>query len=146
MINDIKKGIVSAIDAAFSNVPVYDEPVEQGIEEPSFSVRCVKPERNLFRGKRYYEEDLFEVVYFPPAENRYQNSNEAVDKLFDCMEIITLPDGTTIRGRDMKAHTAEDFTVVFTVRYSDFMYRTEEPDLMETLDENNVEPIDGKDD
>ena len=41
----------------------------------------------------------------------------------------------------MKAHTAEDFTVVFTVRYSDFMYKSEEPDLMDTLEENSVEPI-----
>ena len=141
MINDLKDGIVAALVAAFPNVPVFDEPVEQGIVEPSFSVRCVKPERNLFRGKRYYEDDLFEVVYFPPQDDRYQKSNEAVETLFNCLEILTLSDKTTIRGREMKAHTTEDFTVVFTVRYSDFMYKSEEPDLMDTLEENSVEPI-----
>ena len=41
----------------------------------------------------------------------------------------------------MKSHTNEDFTVIFTVKYSDFMYKVENPDLMETLEENNVEPI-----
>ncbi len=141
MINSVKDGIVSALVAAFPTVPVFDEPVEQGIVEPSFSVRCVKPERNLFRGKRYYEDDLYEIVYFPPVEDRYQNSNETVETLFDCLEILTLSDTTKIRGRDMKSHTAEDFTVVFTVHYSDFMYRTENPDKMTTLVENSVEPI-----
>ena len=141
MINDVKDGIVTALVAAFPDVPVFDEPVEQGIVEPSLSVRCVEPKRNLFRGKRYYEDDLFEVVYFPPETDRYQNSNEAVETLFNCLEILTLSDKTTIRGREMKAHTAEDFTVVFTVRYSDFMYKSEEPDLMDTLEENSVEPI-----
>ena len=141
MINSVKDGIVAALVAAFPKVPVFDEPVEQGIVEPSLSVRCVEPKRNLFRGKRYYEDDLFEVVYFPPETDRYQNSNEAVETLFNCLEILTLSDKTTIRGREMKAHTAEDFTVVFTVRYSDFMYKSEEPDLMDTLEENSVEPI-----
>jgi len=141
MINAVKDGIVGALVAAFPTVPVYDEPVEQGIVEPSFSVRCVKPSRNLYRGKRYYEEDLYEIVYFPPQENRYQSSNEAVDKLFDCLEVITLSDKTTIRGRDMNSHTNEDFTVIFTVKYSDFMYREESSDLMRTLEENHVEPV-----
>ena len=141
MINDLKTGIITALKAAFPDVPVYREPVSQGIEEPSFSVRCVKPERNLFRGKRYYEDDLFEIVYFPPVINRYQNSNETVETLFDCLEVITLSDSTTIRGKDMKAHTAEDYTVVFTVRYSDFMYREENPDMMTDLTENSVEPV-----
>ena len=62
MINDVKDGIVAALVAAFPGVPVFDEPVEQGIVEPSFSVRCVNPNRNLFRGKRYFENDLFEIV------------------------------------------------------------------------------------
>jgi hypothetical protein len=141
MINDVKDGIVAALVAAFPGVPVFDEPVEQGIVEPSFSVRCVNPNRNLFRGKRYFENDLFEIVYFPPVSDRYHNSNETVEKLFDCLEILTLPDESKIRGRDMKSHTNEDFTVIFTVKYSDFMYKVENPDLMETLEENNVEPI-----
>lgn len=132
MINSIKDGIVAALVAEFPNVPVYDEPVEQGIVEPSFSVRCVEPMQRLFRGVRYYQEDLFEVVYFPPADSRYQSSNDTVERLFNCLEILNLPDGK-IRGRDMKANTTEDFTVVFTVRYSDFLYKREDVDLMQSL-------------
>lgn len=132
MINSVKDGIVSALVAEFPNIPVFDEPVEQGIVEPSFSVRCVKPMQRLFRGERYYQEDLFEVVYFPPVESRYQSSNETIERLFNCLEILNLPDGK-IRGRDMKAYTAEDFTVVFTVKYSDFLYKREEKDMMQTL-------------
>lgn len=142
MINDVKDGIVAALVAAFPGVPVFDEPVEQGIVEPSFSVRCVNPNRNLYRGKRYFESDLFEVVYFPPVTDRYQNSNETVDKLFDCLEILTLPDESTIRGRDMKSHTNEDFTVIFTVKYSDFMYKADEtPEEPITQVINSVNPI-----
>ena len=141
MINTLKDGIISALVAAFPNVPVFDEPVEQGIVEPSFSVRCVEPQQRLFRGKRYYQEDLFEVVYFPPADNRYQSSNATVQTLFNCLEVITLSDKTTIRGRDMKSYTAEDFTVVFTVRYSDFLYKEETKDLMQTLEMEDIKPI-----
>ena len=132
MTNDIINGIVAALVATFPGVPVHDEPIEQGIIEPSFSVRCVKPMRKHFRGNRYYQEGLYEVVYFPPTENRYQNSNDVVESLFDCLEILTLPDGT-IRGRGMESYMSEDFTVVFTVKYSDFLYKKEEKVLMQTL-------------
>lgn len=141
MINTIKDGIVAALVAEFPGVPVFDEAVEQGIVEPSFSVRCVEPQQRLFRGKRYYQEDLFEVVYFPPEDDRYQSSNDTVQRLFICLEVITLSDKTTIRGREMKSRTTEDFTVVFTVRYSDFIYKVENPDMMTELVETNVEPI-----
>ena len=141
MINSVKDGIVRALVAEFPNVPVFDEPVEQGIVEPSFSVRCVRPSQRLFRGSRYYQENLYEVVYFPPAENRYQNSNAIVQQLFNCLEIIELSDKTKIRGRDMQSNTDEDFTVIFTVRYSDFLYKSEEKDMMTELEENTVEPI-----
>lgn len=141
MINTIKDGIVAALVAEFPGVPVFDEAVEQGIVEPSFSVRCVEPQQRLFRGKRYYQEDLFEVVYFPPEDDRYQSSNDTVQRLFICLEVIKLSDNTTIRGREMKSRTTEDFTVVFTVRYSDFIYKVENPDMMTELVETNVEPI-----
>lgn len=141
MINTIKDGIVAALVAEFPGVPVFDEAVEQGIVEPSFSVRCVEPQQRLFRGKRYYQEDLFEVVYFPPEDDRYQSCNDTVQRLFICLEVIKLSDNTTIRGREMKSRTTEDFTVVFTVRYSDFIYKVENPDMMTELVETNVEPI-----
>lgn len=141
MINTIKDGIVAALVAEFPGVPVFDEAVEQGIVEPSFSVRCVEPQQRLFRGKRYYQEDLFEVVYFPPEDDKYQSSNDTVQRLFICLEVIKLSDNTTIRGREMKSRTTEDFTVVFTVRYSDFIYKVENPDMMTELVETNVEPI-----
>ena len=141
MINSVKDGIISSLVAAFPNVPVFDEPVEQGIVEPSFSVRCVRPKQRLFRGKRYYQDNFFEVVYFPPADNRYQSSNETVQKLFDCLEVITLSDKTMIRGKDMQSNTNEDFTVVFTVRYSDFIYKPETVDVMETLEIEDIKPI-----
>lgn len=134
MINLVKDGIIGAIAADFPGIPIYDEPVPQGLVEPSFSVRCVTPSLRHFRGRRYYENNLYEVVYFPPEENRYRDSNDTIDKLYLCLEVITLPDGTSIRGRDMHPHTADDSTVVFTVRYSDYMYRETEQALMETLD------------
>lgn len=137
MTNDVINGIVAALVAEFPGIPVHDEPVTQGIVEPSFSVRCIQPKRKLFRGNRYYQEGIYEVVYFPPMTNRYQNSNETVESLFNCLEILTLPDGT-IRGRDMESHTDEDFTVIFTVKYSDFMYKVENKDLMDELEQKTT--------
>lgn len=141
MINSVKDGIISALIAEFPKVPVFDEPVEQGIVEPSFSVRCVQPNRELFRGNRYHQEMLYEVVYFPPADSRYQSSNETVQRLFDCLEIIELADHMQLRGKDMKSNTLEDFTVVFTVKYDTFLDKTVESDAdkFETLE---IERID----
>lgn len=137
MIQDVIDGIVAALVAEFPGVPVHDEPVMQGIVEPSFSVRCVKPSQRLFRGERYYQEDLYEVVYFPPVDDRYKSSNATVEKLFNCLEYIELPDGK-IMGRDMNAHTDEDFTVVFTVLYGDFLYKQEEKVLMDSLTQTHA--------
>ncbi len=123
MTNEIINGMIAAIVAEFPGIPVYDETVDQGLVEPSFSVRCVRPIRKNVPGDRYYQENLMEVVYFPPSENRYQNSNEVVERLFECLELLTLSDNGKIRGRDMQSTTTEDFTVVFTVTYSDFLYR-----------------------
>ena len=75
MTNDVINGIVAALVAEFPGIPVHDEPVTQGIVEPSFSVRCIQPKRKLFRGNRYYQEGIYEVVYFPPMTNRYQNKS-----------------------------------------------------------------------
>lgn len=124
MVNDLINGMIAALKEEFPDIPVYDELVNQGIVEPSFFVRCVEPNRRLFRGRRYFQKNMMEVVYFPPKENRYQNSNDVVESLFGCLEILSLPDGL-IRGRNMNVHTNADYTVIFTVTYSDFLYTEE---------------------
>ncbi len=129
--------MVAALVAEFPGIPVYDETVEQGLAEPSFSVRCVRPQRRQYLGNRYHQKNLMEVVYFPPETNRYQDANNVTERLFDCLEVLTLTDGK-IRGRDMESHMTDDFTVVFTVTYSDFLYVQESKDLMDELEQTII--------
>lgn len=125
MVNDLISAICMALHTAFPSVSIFKEHVEQGIEEPSFMVRCVRPKQTLFRGQRYEQKNMFEVVYFPPMENRYQHTNAVLEQLFQILEVITVGDNS-FRGTEMDVETQEDFTVVFTVNYNTFLIKIPE--------------------
>lgn len=138
--NDLLDGVVAALAAEFPGIPVFDERVEQGIVEPSFTVRCVRPKQDLFRDVRYARDDLIEVVYFPPAAGEARHDiNEVMDALYLALELITA-DGDPVRGSQMQAHVDEENRAgVFTVNYRYFA-RTDDSGrpVMETLIEGDV--------
>lgn len=131
MTNEVIDGIVAALTAEFDSVPVYTEEVEQGIVEPSFSVRCIDDKFSLFRGYRYFRESLFEILYFPPVEGRKANCNGIVERLFLCLETITAGNDL-LRGTKMDSHF-EDGVIIFTLHYDYFVIRLINEDTMETI-------------
>ena len=131
MTNEVIDGIVAALNAEFDPIPVYTEEVEQGLVEPSFSVRCINDKFSHFRGDRYFRESLFEILYFPPEDSRKNNSNGVVQRLFLCLEYIRAGNDI-LRGTKMDSHM-EDGVIIFTLHYDYFVIRTSDGDKMETL-------------
>lgn len=121
MLNELMDGIVQALKAAFPDVTVYDENVEQDLPIPSFSVRLISSSQALFRGQRYLKKDTVNVVYFPPEEDRNRDCNAVKEALFQVLEYITAGDDP-LRGCDMEAHV-EDGVLSFVVSYHYFVRR-----------------------
>lgn len=43
MTNEVVDGVIAALCNEFPNIPVYDEQVEQALNQPSFFVRSIAP-------------------------------------------------------------------------------------------------------
>jgi len=128
--NEVVDGVVSAIVAAFPEIPVYDEQVSQGLPEPAFTVRSIHPRQALFLNNRYQRNEMIEVVYFPPVEGRKKNTNEVIETLFSILEIIQAGNDL-IRGTDMDANIDDDGHIgVFTVNYKYFVKPSEQPETL----------------
>ena len=66
MINKIIDGISVAINAEFGyDYEIYTESVEQGLNEPCFSILCLNPTNEQFLGRRYFRNNQFCIHYFP---------------------------------------------------------------------------------
>lgn len=144
MTNEVIRGVAKAIVAKFPTIPVYTEKVDQGIEEPSFVIRCYRNRDNLYRGKRYFKEHRIEIQYFPPAENRRENAHSIEEQLFRTLEWITVgAEEAKIMGKNMESVIDSDsYTVIFTLMYDYFVIAKEDEDPMETMT-GEVEITDG---
>lgn len=140
MINKIIDGISISLNAEFGDdYKIYTESIEQGLKEPCFSILCVNPTNELFRGKRYFRKNLFCIQYFPSRKDeKYAECMEVLERMFDCLEIIKVIDDPQ-RGTKMHGEVV-DGVLNFFVNYDMFVYKVENTDAMETLDfTSNVE-------
>lgn len=119
MINKIIDGICEALNGEFGDdYKIYTESVEQGLIEPCFFVQCLLPKKDLFFDKRYENINPFMVQYFPKSsESNYENLN-ALGKLFECLETITV-DGDLTMGSKMSGEIV-DGILNFKVNYDFF--------------------------
>lgn len=125
MINQVINGVVDALYNAFSTTyPIYKENVNQGLDEPSFSVFTTKPTEKLFRGSRYFKHVPI-VVNFFPSDDSNNTCYSMIEQLYTILEYITVgtsPDTAVLRGINMEG-TISDGVVVFTVDYDFFVIR-----------------------
>lgn len=134
MINSVIYGISAALDAEFgSSYRIYMEEVKQDLEEPCFFISCINPSKRLFRGKCYFRQNLFCIQYFPETEKVRQECNEVMERLYDCLEYIFLPDKEKpVRGTQMNGEIIDN-VLNFFVDYNFFTYKTEQEEGMETM-------------
>ena len=139
MINKIIDGISISLNAEFGDdYKIYTESIEQGLKEPCFSIVCVNPTNELFRGKKYFRKNLFCIQYFPKGEDKRSECMDVLERMFDCLEVIKVGEDLQ-RGTSMHGEVV-DQVLNFFVNYDMFVYKVESTDAMETTDlTSNVE-------
>ena len=133
MINKIIDGISVAINSEFGDAyEIYTESVEQGLNEPCFSILCLNPTINQVLGKRYFRRNQFCIHYFPCSSEKQLECYTALNRLIDALEIITV-DGDLCRGTDMHGEVVDN-VLSFFVNYDMYVCKEEtaEP-TMETV-------------
>jgi hypothetical protein len=135
MINKIIDGIIDVLTTEFGDgYEVYTENIEQGLEEPCFSIRCLNPTNKQFFGKRYFRTNQFCIHYFPQSSETQSERFAVLERLFRAMEYITV-DGDLTRGTEMKSEWNGD-VLHFFVNYDMFVDLVEDEDnFMESLEQ-----------
>lgn len=133
MINKIIDGISISLNAEFcDDYKIYTESIEQGLKEPCFSIVCVNPTNELFRGKKYFRKNLFCIQYFPKGEDKRSECMDVLERMFDCLEVIKVGEDLQ-RGTSMHGEVV-DQVLNFFVNYDMFVYKVESTDAMGTMD------------
>lgn len=125
MINKIIDGICIAINTEFGDeFEIYTESVEQGFDEPCFSILCLKPAIDQFLGKRYFRTSQFCIHYFPHTNEPKAECYSVKERLFNALELITV-DGDLIRGTEIHSEIKDD-VLSFFVNYNFFVDKVTE--------------------
>jgi len=141
MINKIIDAISVSINSEFGDgYEIYTEQLEQGLQEPCFSILCLNPTNELFLNKRYFRTNQFGIQYFPSTEEKNSECNAVLERLYGCLEWITMKvdelTGDLTRGTKMKGEVV-DGVLNFFVNYDMFVYKVEvNQDIMEDLEVN----------
>ncbi len=126
MENKIINAIAKALSSEFgSKYTVYAEKVKQGAKKPCFFISPESVCEIPFPMGRYFRENIFSVSYSPEGENNNREYGSVLERLYRCLEYISLPDGLT-RGSHMSC-TADGELLKFTVHYDMFVYKPKEP-------------------
>ena len=134
MINKIIDGISVAINSEFGDhYEIYTESIEQGLNEPCFSILCLNPTIDQVLGNRYFRRNQFCVHYFPSSSEKQSECFTVMERLMGALEIIDV-DGDQCRGTGMHGEV-DDNVLSFFVNYDMYVYKegTAEP-TMETVE------------
>lgn len=122
MINKIIDGIGEAIYQEFGDgYDIYTESIEQGLEEPCFSILCLNPTSDQFLGKRYFRANQFMIQYFPSTSDKRNECHGVTERLFDCLETITVQ-GDLSSGTRMNGEVVDN-VLNFRVNFDMFVYK-----------------------
>ncbi len=145
MTNDVIDAIAKAIkDQWEEECDIYINQLRQGFETPCFFIELIEAHteaglsfESRGRGTRYHDELTFQVSYFPgnaPGDGgNYRAMYDIIPKMGILLELLTLANGTKIRGRDISNAISDD-VMHTTVTYDIFYYRIcENAPKMQTL-------------
>lgn len=137
LVNDITKAIGKAINTEFNadtdQFEIYSEEISQELNEPCFFIQCLESGHNQFLGERYERTNSYMIQYFPESEQYESECAEIAERLYWCLEYITVAGDTLpIRGTNMHAEV-QDNVLNFTVSYNGFVRKITDKTVMETL-------------
>lgn len=134
MINSIMEAISISLNEEFGDsYEIHMEAIKQGLKEPCFFISSLNPTRELFLGKRYFRINPFCIQYFPETDEKQRECNGVADRMYDCLEYITiLGDDKPVMGTKMK-YEVVDGVLNFFVNYDCFVRKAERQTPMENL-------------
>lgn len=143
MINKIVDGISKAINKEFgNNYEIYTDGVEQGLNEPCFSIVSLKPTNNLFKQNKYYRTNPFCIHYFPSSKEKRTECQQIIEKLYLALEYIEIEETfndnkikSNVMGTEMNAEY-DDGVLHFFVNYNMYVEKLEEKTPMDSYDYN----------
>ncbi|MDF2722103.1 MAG: hypothetical protein K0Q59_1778, partial [Paenibacillus sp.] len=86
-VNDVRDGVIQALDAAFPDIPVQGENISQGLQEPYFYVKLLSTGQDREINRRYLRAHLFDVHYFAKT-NRERHA--MAEQLYDILRRINV--------------------------------------------------------
>ena len=132
-IKELIDAIAEALFQEFGSMyEIYTEKVEQGLTTPCFMIRCVSPTKNIHLGVRYKRTNKFVIQYIPSTEEAYDECASVLEKLFECLEDVTL-DGKPVHGTELNGEVT-DGILNFMVNYDGFVLKERSEINMEVLE------------
>lgn len=140
MINEIINGISRAIDTEFNTgettYEIYSESLEQGLNEPCFSIVVLNPFTDRRLAHRHYREYPVDIHYFPKDEiNAKKEMYDVAERLFLVVEVID----NSIRGSNIH-YEIVDGVLHFFITYKLYVREQLEPitDMKELITQTGV--------
>lgn len=135
MIQKIIDGICTKLHDTFG-YEIYTEDVEQGLNEPCFSISCINPTNTQFLGQRYFRSHQFCIYYFPSSAEPNAECLGVLGRLYDALEYIEV-EGDLVRGTNMRGEMPDD-VLCFFVNYDMFVVKQVEKVAMEHLNHDGT--------
>ena len=133
-IQNLIDAIAEALFQTFgSGCDIYTEKVEQNMSTPCFLIRCLNPTLNVHLGQCYKRTNLFSIQYIPSSAEANEECYSVLEKLFECLNDVILPDGKPLHGQNLNGEVT-DGTLTFTVNYDGFVYRKPDDPEPEMVD------------
>lgn len=121
MIENILNGMIKKLRETFPDHPVYTDAVEQGVQMPCFFIAHVTGAREQIINNRYQDRHVFCVHYLPDNPDNSESKARVIERLYDGLEFISLPDGD-IQGKDLHAEPVGEMIHFYATYAVQIMY------------------------
>lgn len=133
MIQEIIEGVAQVLYQTFGDeYKIYENDVEQGLQEPCFFLGVLQPSLSPLPGGRFLSQNPLDVQYFPASRRDNQTLLCVAERLQTCLELITLPDGAMVRGTE-RSYAITDNVLHFLVTYPVTLRRPREETPMQEV-------------
>lgn len=126
---DIKNAVIKKLSLFTPELPVYDEAVEQGMQQPCFFVLLLESSQAREIDRRYRRFNSYDIHYFPdPDAAAPREACELMaERLYSEVEYVTGSEGG-YWGTSMR-HEIVDGVLHFFVQYNVHLFRTKVPEV-----------------
>lgn len=108
MLNAIVRAVSRRLFEEFGEgYAIYQNDVPQGLQEPCFFIRVLRPEISPLLGRRSLRCVPLDVHYFPKMRGDHAELLGVAERLPECLELISLDDGSLLGGSGMSCEIAD---------------------------------------